>query len=163
MRDIGGHDERMISAEHLDTSLRLLANGHKILYAPRSHVTYRAFDLFTDDDWPYFFYRWALHRKIESDRVFAENWGLYYDQRDLYSNFVIRHQNRAIANSWFKLPKWLKPPAKVNKKIYSAKRRRALKFDAKLPDAVNPRILPKPPENGLDLAGIAWTDKAEKH
>ena len=74
MRAVGGHDERLIMHEHLESSLRLMMAGGRLTFEPTARVMYRAFVRFTDEDWPYFLFRWALHRAEISDRVFAENW-----------------------------------------------------------------------------------------
>src|SRR5262249_11390436 len=79
MRLVGGHDERLIMHEHLDSSLRLMIVGGRLTFEPSARVMYLAFERFEDEDWPYFLFRWAPHGAETSARLFAENWRLCND------------------------------------------------------------------------------------
>ncbi len=107
MRAAGGHDERLIMHEHLESSLRLMMNGGRLTYEPTARVMYRAFVPFKDEDWPYFLFRWALHRAETSDRVFAENWGVYKDLAASQTGWARKHRERAMRTTLPRLPELL--------------------------------------------------------
>ena len=157
MREVGGHDERMINFEHLDSSLRLQAHGYKIAYAPKAHVLYRAFDSFKAEDLPYFHFRWALHRDMASHQIYAKNWGLSAPNQTPEKCFSTRHTNRAVRGWIFKYPKWLPQRSRLARIIHATKLKVWNSYDGKLPAQEAPHIPPPPPENGLDLAGIPLT------
>jgi hypothetical protein len=149
MRAVGGHDERFIMHEHWDSSLRLMLAGGRLTFEPSARVMYRAFVRFEDEDWPYFLFRWALHRAETSDRVFSENWGV-----ELQSEFAHWHRERAMFTALPRLPKYMNR-TKIQRalmKLYY--RRRILSLDKKQLDEQTPLVLPKPPLNGLEKAGI---------
>lgn len=159
LQEIDGHDERQTKHDHLNDSLRILMRGHKITFEREAVIMYHAFDPFTDEDWPFFFYRWSLQGSIDSDRAIGECWQARknYENREL--DFVRMHRRRAIAG-W--LPKWIK-------KVPSEKLRSALKehFLSRLEARYEPRPAtetrhvpdPSPPPNGLQLAGIAGAEQ----
>jgi GT2 family glycosyltransferase len=150
MRALGGHDERLILHEHLDSSLRLMSAGGRLTFEPSARVTYRAFVRFEDEDWPYFLFRWAQHRAEASDRIFAENWGAALD---LCAGFAPFHRERAIFTTLPRLPKYLNW-TKIKGILFKLYKLHILSLDTKQPDAEVPLVLPKPPADGLKKAGI---------
>jgi GT2 family glycosyltransferase len=153
MRAVGGHDERLIMHEHLDSSLRLVIAGGRLTFEPNARVMYRAFVRFEDEDWPYFLFRWALHRAEASHRIFAENWGVY---KDLGPGFANYHRERAMFAGMPLLPKQLnrgkiRALLKFLLKFYQP---HILSLDTKQPDDEAPLVPSKPPVDGLKKAGI---------
>jgi GT2 family glycosyltransferase len=153
MRAVGGHDERLIMHEHLDSSLRLLIAGGRLTFEPSARVMYRAFVRFEDEDWPYFLFRWALHRAETSDRVFAENWGIYTDLSASRSGWISLHRERAMFTRLPRLPKQLNRP-KIRRALLKFYQPHILSLDTKQPDDEAPLVPPKPPADGLEKAGI---------
>jgi GT2 family glycosyltransferase len=152
MRAVGGHDERLILHEHLDSSLRLMIAGGRLTFEPRARVMYRAFVRFKDDDWPYFLFRWALHRAKTSDEVFEGNWG--GDKDGL--GWMRGHRMRAMFTTLPRLPKCLNR-GKIKRALLMFYQPHIMSLDTKQPDDEGPLVLPKPPTNGLEKAGIKLT------
>jgi GT2 family glycosyltransferase len=153
MRAVGGHDERLIMHEHLDSSLRLMIAGGRLTFEPSARVMYRAFVRFEDEDWPYFLFRWALHRADTSDRVFAENWGVCVDLSSSRSGWVRLHRERAMLTKLPRLPKHLNR-VKIKWALLKFYQLHILSLDTKQPDDEAPLVPPKPPVDGLEKAGI---------
>src|SRR5262249_42366732 len=128
MRAVGGHDERLIMHEHLESSLRLMMAGGRLTFEPSARVMYRAFEKFEDEDWPYFLFRWASHRAETSDRVFAENWGVHKQ-----SEFVRLHRERAMLTVLPRLPKYLNR-GKIKRALLKLYRPRILSLGKHQPD-----------------------------
>lgn len=154
MRAAGGHDERLIMHEHLDSSLRLLMQGGRLTFEPASRVTYRAFVRFTSDDWPYFLFRWAIDRAIISDRVFAENWGIHSDLTRTRSGWIKMHRDRAMSTALPRLPKPLNR-GKIRRLLLAVYRPWVNRLDTRSPDRPDPRIPPAPPPDALQRIGIS--------
>jgi hypothetical protein len=138
--------------EHLDSSLRFMIAGGRLTFEPSARVMYRAFERFEDEDWPYFLFRWALHRAETSDRVFAENWGVYKD----HSRFVHLHRERAMFSILPRLPKHLSR-SKIKRALLKFYQPHILSLDTKQSDDEAPLVPPKPPVDGLEKAGIELT------
>lgn len=153
MRAVGGHDERLIMYEHLESSLRLMMMGGRLTFEPAARVMYRAFVRFNDEDWPYFLFRWALHRTESSDRVFAENWRTYRSLSTSRTGWILKHRERAMRTRLPCLPKPL-ARSRIERALQTFSRRRILSFDTKKPDDGTPAVLLKPPMDGLEKAGI---------
>jgi GT2 family glycosyltransferase len=153
IRAVGGHDERLIMDEHLDSSLRLMIAGGRLTFEPSARVMYRALVRFEYEDWPYFLFRWALHRAETSDRVFAENWGVYKDLSASRSGWIRRHRERAMFTRLPRLPKHLNQLKRALLKFYQP---HILSLDTKQPDDEAPLVPPKPPVDGLEKAGIEF-------
>jgi glycosyltransferase involved in cell wall biosynthesis len=153
MRDVGGSDERLIRHEHIDSSLRLMMAGGRLTFESRSRVMYRAFDPFVDEDWPYFLYRWALHRSDTTARVFAENWGVFEDVELSRTDFIADHRYRAMSTTLPKLPGLL-DHRRVRRVLMKFQRRRIERLNPGLPDDTSPHTLPKPPADALTKAGV---------
>jgi glycosyltransferase involved in cell wall biosynthesis len=153
MRAVGGHDERLIMHEHLDSSLRLMMMGGRLTFEPTARVMYRAFVRFEDEDWPYFLFRWALHRAETSDRVFAENWRVYKRLSASRTGWIRKHRERAMRTRLPCLPKPL-ARGRIEWALQQSCRRRILSLDTKKPDDGAATVLKKPPVDGLQKAGI---------
>jgi GT2 family glycosyltransferase len=153
MRAVGGHDERLIMHEHLDSSLRLLLRGGRLTFEPAARVTYRAFVRFTSDDWPYFLFRWAIHRAVTSDRVFAENWGIYRDLAETHRGWIKMHRDRAMSTALPRLPKALNR-SKVRRLLLAGYRAWVNRLDTRLPDRPDPHVPPALPPGALQHIGI---------
>jgi GT2 family glycosyltransferase len=136
MRAVGGHDERLIMHEHCDSSLRLMMAGGRLTFEPSARITYQVFVRFEDEDWPYFLFRWALHRLETSDRVFAENWGV-----DSRSRFVHWHRERAMFSILPRLPKYLNR-GKIKRALLKFYQPHILSLDKNQPDDKAPLVLP---------------------
>jgi GT2 family glycosyltransferase len=156
MRAIGKLDERLINYEHLDSSLRLMMLGGRLTFEPIARVMYRAFVRFEDEDWPYFLFRWALHRADASDRVFAENWGIYKDPSESRSGWIALHRERAMLTTLPRLPKFLRR-IRIKRALLKFYQSHILSLDTKQPDDAIPLVPPKPPLDGLEQAGIQLT------
>jgi hypothetical protein len=52
-------------------------------------------------------FRWALHRAETSDRVFAENWGVYKDVARSRTGWARKHRERAMRTTLPRLPEYL--------------------------------------------------------
>lgn len=153
MRAVGGHDERLVMHEHLDSSLRLLLRGGRLTFEPAARVTYRAFVRFTRDDWPYFLFRWAIHRAVTSDRVFAENWGVYSDPTRTHRGWIKMHRDRAMSTALPRLPKALNR-GKVRRLLLALYRPWVNRLDTRVPDRPDPHVPPAPPRDALQRIGI---------
>jgi hypothetical protein len=156
MRAVGGHDERLIMHEHLDSSLRLMIAGGRLTFEPGARVMYRAFVKFADEDWPYFLFRWALQRAETSDRVFVDNWGVYRDLSRSRRGWIRLHRERAMSTSMPRLPKLL-DRRKIKRVLLKFYLPHIQSLDTKQPDDEAPLIPPKPPVDGLKKAGIELT------
>jgi hypothetical protein len=153
MRAVGGHDERLIMHEHLDSSLRLMMAGGRLTFEPAARVMYRAYVMFEDEDWPYFLFRWALDRAETSDRVFAENWGVYKNLATSKSGWARKHRERAMRTTLPRLSKYL-ARGRIEWALEKFYQLRILRLDPKKPDDAAPLVPPKPPADGLEKAGI---------
>jgi GT2 family glycosyltransferase len=153
MRAVGGHDERLIMHEHLESSLRLMMNGGRLTHEPAARVMYRAFVPFKDEDWSYFLFRWALHRAETSDRVFAENWGVYKDVARSQTGWARKHRERAMRTTLPRLPEYL-AHGRIEWALEKFYQLRILRLDTSKPDDEAPVVPPKPPADGLEKAGI---------
>jgi GT2 family glycosyltransferase len=151
MRAVGGHDERLIMHEHLDSSLRLKIAGGRLTFEPRARVMYRAFVRFENEDWPYFLFRWALHRAETSDRVFEENWDVYKDRSA--SRWIRLHRERAMFTTLPRLPKYLNR-GRIKRVLLKFYQPHILSLDTNQLDDEAPLVPPKPPLDGLEKAGI---------
>lgn len=149
MRAIGGHDERLMMHEHLDSSLRLKAMGGKITFEPTARVMYTAFVPFVEQDWPYFLYRWSSRRAEISNQVFAANWGVHED-----SNFSELHQRRAMETALPRLPKFLNR-YRVKQALLRLYKPKIVSLDLKLPDDPDAKMVDKPVQGSLLTAGIS--------
>lgn len=151
--EIGGHDERQTKHDHLNDSLRILMNGHRITFERNAVITYHAFEPFKDYDWPFFFLRWSLQGSIDSDRSIGECWHARknYEEREL--DFVRMHRRRAAAT---RLPRWIRSlrSAKVKEALSRAHLRLLEKRHQAVALHQSPYVPPAPPLNGLELARI---------
>jgi GT2 family glycosyltransferase len=105
MRAVGCLDERLTVSEHLDSSLRLMMAGGHLTFEPSARVMCRAYVRFEKQDWPYFLFRWDQHRAETSERVFAENWGVYNHRES--SRWLRDYRDRAMFTRLPRLPKHL--------------------------------------------------------
>lgn len=153
MRAIGGHDERLVIHEHLDSSLRLLAAGGRLTFESAARVMYRAFERFKREDWPYFLFRWTVRWARDSDRIFMENWGVDKDHSSTMPEWIEQHRERAMFTALPPLPKPFRR-LKFKRALLAYYRPRILRLDPDLPDNDSPLILPKPPMDGLERAGV---------
>lgn len=153
MRAVGGHDERLILHEHLDSSLRLMIAGGRLTFEPGARVMYLAFEKFNKKDWPYFLFRWAQHRAETSDRIFTENWGVYKDHPATRFEWIHMHRERAMLTRLAYLPKRFNRP-RYRQALLNLYRPHILSLDTNQPDDEAPLIPPKPPVDGLEKAGI---------
>ena len=141
--------------EHLDSSLRLMIAGGRLTFEPSARVMYRAYAKFKDGDWPYFLFRWALHRAETSDRVFADNWSIYKDLSVSRSGWIRVHRERAMSTRFPRLPKhWRR--GKIERALQKFYQLYISRFDTQRPDDEAPLVLPKPPVDGLEKAGIEF-------
>lgn len=106
----GPLDEGMMATkEHLDLSMTVIAAGGKVMFEPRSVVTYffpsRKSPIETSD-WPFFLVRWSPEWQKRSYRRFQEKWGLkdtgYLEQREKLLSW--RHEEGIIKPSLRKVP-----------------------------------------------------------
>ena len=75
-------------------------------------------------------FRWDLHQAEISDRVFAENWGIYKDLSELRSGWISLHRERAMFTSLPHLPKQLNRP-KVKRALLKFYQPHILTLDTK--------------------------------
>jgi len=151
MRKAGGHDERLVMHEHLDSSLRLKADGGRITFEPGARVMYTAFNRFVDEDWPYFLYRWSINRARTSNRVFAGNWGVTED-----SGYAELHRNRAMLTVLPRLPRLLNRH-RVKQAMLRLYRPGIIALQREQPDAPAARTLARPAPDALEKTGIKVT------
>ena len=154
MRVVGGHDERLMMHEHLDSSLRLKAIGGKITFESKAHVMYTALVPFVDRDWPYFLYRWSSSKAEISNQVFAGNWGIHEESK--FSEF---HRNRAMTTALPRLPRVLNR-YRIKQALLRLYRPMIVSLDLKLPDDPEVRMVDKPAPGSLLTAGIKEVKKA---
>jgi hypothetical protein len=155
MRAIGGHDERLTVREHIDSSLRLLIAGGRLTFEPSAWVMCQTYARFEDEDWPYFLFRWDQRRVEISEDVFAENWGVY-NSLDA-SRWLRWYRDSAMFTRLPRLPKPL-DRFKLKRALLKLYRTRILSLGTKQLDDKISLVLPKPPSNGLEKAGIKWTN-----
>jgi len=148
LREAGGLDERYVSHEHIDSALRLKALGGRITFEPRARVMYSAFVPFTDDDWPYFLYRWDNARAQGSNAVFTSHWGVAEN-----SGYSVVHVNRALMTVmprfWKRIPSW-----KLRNLLLQRKKRALQQRSAVATSRREPRPAPYPGPDALRAAGV---------
>lgn len=157
MKAIGGVDERLIRREHLDTSLRFLANGHTIAFEPKSKVMYEVFTKFKPEDRPYFLFRWSAKKSDETAELFSENWRVYEPKESEQSGFLQRHRERAMATL---LPKLKGLPKRNSIRSMLLKylvRPYVHRFEPRVVESTDIVMLPQPAIDALERAGINFT------
>jgi len=155
MRAVGGHDERLVTHEHLDSALRLKAAGGKITFEPKARVMYTAFVRFNDEDWPYFLHRWSQQRAELSNQVFAENWGVTED-----SGYAELHRDRAMMTVLPRLPKVLNR-YRIKRALLRLYKFKIESLDLHTPDDPAAKILARPAPDAFHKIGIEQSTNAD--
>lgn len=80
---LGPLDEGMMATkEHLDLCMGVIQSGGKVVFEPKSVVTYlfpNRHSPITVEDWPFFLVRWSPQWQLRSLKRFQEKWGLKDD------------------------------------------------------------------------------------
>lgn len=154
---IGGHDETQTKHDHLDDSLRVLMNRHKITFEKNAVVEYQGMAKFEDFDWPFFLYRWSHALSRLSDRRLGECWGARknYEENELI--FVKGHRMRAMITT---MPAW---QLSINNRLlrYAFRTLNMKRLERREPiisHDPNPHVPLPPPPDGLRRAGIPGAD-----
>ncbi len=162
MKTIGGSDERLMRLEHMDSSLRILAEGHIIAFEPKSKVMYNAYEKFESEDWPYFLFRWSADKSDETAETFANNWGLYEPKENEEAGFLQRHRERAISTLLPKLKGF--PKRKFIRRVLLkiVIRPYVLRLERRVPDETEIVMLPRPSKLALERAGIGLSPRSTR-
>lgn len=100
LRRNGPLDERLITREHLDFSLRAAIEGSRISFERRAIVTYAARGPFDPGDLRYYLFRWSEQLARQSVAVFMQSWGVELDERSIVDRWILHHRNRAIETAY---------------------------------------------------------------
>ena len=162
IREIGGHDERQTTHDHLNDALNIKARGHKITFEKHARAMYKAFRTFQEEDWPFFFHRWSFENSRTSDRLIGECWGAAKNYEDTTLNFVRMHHKRAVATV---APDWMKKirPARVKSVFLGVYAHMMRQKYAPKPRKDNLIVPPPPARDALEIAGIKGASALQRH
>ena len=100
VRSLGPLDERLITREQMDFALRVAMAGGKITFERHAIVTYAARTAVSQEDLPYFLFRWSHQLAFQSVRAFQQTWGVELDEHNILRLWIERHRLRAITSAF---------------------------------------------------------------
>ncbi len=100
VRGLGPLDERLITREQMDFALRAAMAGGRITFERQAVVTYAARTAVSQEDLPYFLFRWSHQLAFQSVRAFQQTWGVELDEHNILRLWIERHRLRAITSAY---------------------------------------------------------------